>query len=212
MNQQLLEQFEDYLINSGFTTDDVIPSEQELAEKFCTSRGAIREVIQHYAQLGLLKRVKKRGTVLQALKDEKLNHSFCFCLKMGGFCFEELKETRLLLECAIAPLILQRISPMTLEKLEQNLAQQEKALQDPELFEKLDQQFHELLFECCQNRVLSLFANILSMLFLKRYRKRFITPKWTVIGFRSHTRILQALKAGDLDKFRDHILSHINPT
>ena len=212
MDQQLFEQFEDYLINSGFTTDEVIPSEQELAEKFCTSRGAIREVIQHYAQLGLLKRVKKRGTVLQTLKDEKLNHSFCFCLKMGGFCFEELKETRLLLECAIAPLILQRISPMTLEKLEQNLAQQEKVLQNPELFEKLDQQFHELLFECCQNRVLSLFANILSMLFLKRYRKRFITPKWTVIGFRSHTRILQALKAGDLDKFRDHILSHINPT
>ena len=212
MNQQLLEQFEDYLINSGFTTDDVIPSELELAEKFCTSRGAIREVIQHYAQLGLLKRVKKRGTVLQALKDEKLNHSFSFCLKMGGFCFEELKETRLLLESAIAPLILQRISPVTLEKLEQNLAQQEKALQDPELFEKLDQQFHKLLFECCQNRVLSLFANILSMLFLKRYRKKFITPKWTVIGFRSHTRILQALKAGDLEKFRDHILTHINPT
>lgn len=212
MNQQLLEQFENYLINSGFTTDDVIPSELELAEKFCTSRGAIREVIQHYAQLGLLKRVKKRGTVLQTLKDEKLNHSFSFCLKMGGFCFEELKETRLLLECAIAPLILQRISPMTLEKLEQNLAQQEKALQDPELFEKLDRQFHKLLFECCQNRVLSLFANILSMLFLKRYRKRFITPKWTVIGFRNHTRILQALKAGDLDKFRDRIMSHINPT
>ena len=34
MNQQLLEQFENYLINSGFTADDVIPSELELAEKF----------------------------------------------------------------------------------------------------------------------------------------------------------------------------------
>ena len=63
---------------------------------------------------------------------------------MGGFYFEELKETRLLLECAIAPLILQRISPMMLEKLEQNLAQQEKVLQNPELFEKLDQHFLRL--------------------------------------------------------------------
>lgn len=212
MNQRLLEQFEEYLTQSGFAIDDVIPSELELAEKFGTSRGAIREVIQHYAQLGLLKRVKKRGTVLQALNDEKLNHSFSFCLKMGGFYFEELKETRLLLESAIAPYILQRISPATLNKLEQNLAQQEKALQNPELFEKLDQQFHKLLFECCQNRVLSLLANILSMLFLKRFRKRFLTPDWTIIGYQTHTRILQALKDGDVEQFRNLILEHINPT
>lgn len=69
-----------------------------------------------------------------------------------------------------------------------------------------------MLFECCQDRVLSLFADIFSMPFLKQYRKRFITPKWTIIGFQSHTRILQALKAGDLEKFRNHILSRINPT
>lgn len=212
MNQKLFEQFEDYLINSGFTTGDVIPGEVELAEKFRTSRGTIREVIQHYAQLGLLKRVKKKGTVLQSLDDENLQHSFSFCLKMGGFYFEELKETRILLEGAIAPFALQRITPATLEKLERNLEQQEKALQNPERFEQLDQQFHELLFDCCQNRVMSLFANILSMLFLKRYRQRFLSPKWTVIGYQCHSRILQALKTGDLEQLRNLIYDHINPT
>lgn len=212
MKQQLFEQFEEYLTSSGFSAGDVIAGEVELAERFGTSRGDIREVIQHYARLGLLKRVKKRGTVLQTLNDKGLKESFSFCLRMGGFYFEELKETRMLLESAIAPYILQRITPEKLEELEKNLRFQKKALSDPEHFEKLDQEFHKLLFDCCRNRVLTLFANILSMLFLKQYRKRFLTQEWTAIGHQCHTKILQALKENDLEQFRTLILNHINPT
>ena len=71
-----------------------------------------------------------------------------------------------------------------------------------ELFEK----------KCCQNRVLTLFANILSMLFRKQYRQRFLTGEWTAIGFRNHTKLLQALQDGAPEEFRALIIAHINPT
>ena len=65
MQQLLIERFQNYLLDSGLSTGDPIPKEIELAEMFEVSRSDIREVIQHFAQLGLLKRVKKRGTVIQ---------------------------------------------------------------------------------------------------------------------------------------------------
>ena len=117
MQQLLIERFQNYLLDSGLSTGDPIPKEIELAEMFEVSRSDIREVIQHFAQLGLLKRVKKRGTVIQELNEDALNRSFIFCLQMGGFYFEEMKEVRIIMETAIAPLIVSRITPENLEKL-----------------------------------------------------------------------------------------------
>ena len=212
MNEPLIQKFQDYLLTLGLTTGDPIPGELELAKHFEVSRAEIREVLQHFAQLGLLKRVKRRGTILQELNDENLNRSFVFCLQMGGFYFEEIKEVRMILESAIAPLILSRITPGNLEKLEQNLREQHDALDDSVLFEELDRRFHILLFNCCQNRVLSLFTNILPILFQKKYRERLLNRSWREIGYHNHSLLLEALRERDSDKFTELIRQHILPT
>ena len=157
MQQLLIERFQNYLLDSGLSTGDPIPKEIELAEMFEVSRSEIREVIQHFAQLGLLKRVKKRGTVIQELNEDALNRSFSFCLQMGGFYFEEMKEVRIIMETAIAPLIVSRITPENLEKLDRNLQEQFAALDDSVRFEELDSQFHILLFLTTQVLDFSLF-------------------------------------------------------
>ena len=206
------ETFQDYLLSFGLSVGDSIPKEVELAEIFGVSRADIREVIQHFAQLGLLKRVKKRGTVIQELNEDALNRSFIFCLQMGGFYFEEMKEVRMIMETAIAPLIVSRITPKNLEKLEQNLQDQFAALDDSARFEELDSQFHTLLFSCCQNRVLSLFTNILPILFQKKYRERLLNRSWREIGYHSHCKLVEVLRKRDLDQFTKQILQHIMPT
>lgn len=212
MNKPLIQRFQDYLLTSGLTVGDTIPKEMELAEIFNVTRGDIREVIQHFAQLGLLKRVKRRGTIIQELNNEDLNRSFAFCLQMGGFYFEEMKEMRMILESAIAPLIISRITPKNLEKLEQNLAEQQNSLDDSHRFEELDSQFHVLLFSCCHNRVLSLFTNILPILFQKKYRERLLSRSWREIGYHSHCRLVEVLRERDLEQFTKLILQHIMPT
>ena len=212
MQQLLIERFQNYLLDSGLSTGDPIPKEIELAEMFEVSRSDIREVIQHFAQLGLLKRVKKRGTVIQELNEDALNRSFSFCLQMGGFYFEEMKEVRIIMETAIAPLIVSRITPENLEKLDQNLQEQFAALDDSVRFEELDSQFHTLLFSCCQNRLLSLFTNLLPILFQKKYRERLLSRSWREIGYHSHCKLVEVLRNHDLALFKELILQHIMPT
>ena len=212
MQQLLIERFQNYLLDSGLSTGDPIPKEIELAEMFEVSRSDIREVIQHFAQLGLLKRVKKRGTVIQELNEDALNRSFSFCLQMGGFYFEEMKEVRIIMETAIAPLIVSRITPENLEKLDQNLQEQFAALDDSVRFEELDSQFHALLFSCCQNRLLSLFTNLLPILFQKKYRERLLSRSWREIGYHSHCKLVEVLRNHDLALFKELILQHIMPT
>ncbi|MBR2439264.1 MAG: FadR family transcriptional regulator [Lentisphaeria bacterium] len=212
MQQLLIERFQNYLLDSGLSTGDPIPKEIELAEMFEVSRSDIREVIQHFAQLGLLKRVKKRGTVIQELNEDALNRSFIFCLQMGGFYFEEMKEVRIIMETAIAPLIVSRITPENLEKLDRNLQEQFAALDDSVRFEELDSQFHTLLFSCCQNRLLSLFTNLLPILFQKKYRERLLSRSWREIGYHSHCKLVEVLRNHDLALFKELILQHIMPT
>lgn len=212
MQQLLIERFQNYLLDSGLSTGDPIPKEIELAEMFEVSRSDIREVIQHFAQLGLLKRVKKRGTVIQELNEDALNRSFIFCLQMGGFYFEEMKEVRIIMETAIAPLIVSRITPENLEKLDRNLQEQFAALDDSVRFEELDSQFHILLFSCCQNRLLSLFTNLLPILFQKKYRERLLSRSWREIGYHSHCKLVEVLRNHDLALFKELILQHIMPT
>lgn len=212
MQQLLIERFQNYLLDSGLSTGDPIPKEIELAEMFEVSRSDIREVIQHFAQLGLLKRVKKRGTVIQELNEDALNRSFSFCLQMGGFYFEEMKEVRIIMETAIAPLIVSRITPENLEKLDRNLQEQFAALDDSVRFEELDSQFHTLLFSCCQNRLLSLFTNLLPILFQKKYRERLLSRSWREIGYHSHSKLVEVLRNHDLALFKELILQHIMPT
>ena len=212
MQQLLIERFQNYLLDSGLSTGDPIPKEIELAEMFEVSRSDIREVIQHFAQLGLLKRVKKRGTVIQELNEDALNRSFIFCLQMGGFYFEEMKEVRIIMETAIAPLIVSRITPENLEKLDRNLQEQFAALDDSVRFEELDSQFHTLLFSCCQNRLLSLFTNLLPILFQKKYRERFLSRSWREIGYHSHCKLVEVLRNHDLALFKELIIQHIMPT
>ena len=212
MQQLLIERFQNYLLDSGLSTGDPIPREIELAEMFEVSRSDIREVIQHFAQLGLLKRVKKRGTVIQELNEDALNRSFIFCLQMGGFYFEEMKEVRIIMETAIAPLIVSRITPENLEKLDRNLQEQFAAVDDSVRFEELDSQFHILLFSCCQNRLLSLFTNLLPILFQKKYRERLLSRSWREIGYHSHCKLVEVLRNHDLALFKELILQHIMPT
>jgi DNA-binding FadR family transcriptional regulator len=168
--------------------------------------------LQHFVQLGLLERIKKRGTVIKPFSSGETDRSLAFCLRMGGFSFEEMKEARTIFETAILPCIIQRMTPGMLEKLESNLAEQNENIGSVEKFEELDRRFHTLLFETCQNRVLNLFSNVLAIVFQEKHRKRFRNTQWTQIGYENHKRILEAIRSRDEKTLNKLIYEHIIPT
>ena len=71
-DEDLASRFRTWLRDADLKPGDRIPGEIELAGRFRVSRAAVREVIMHYCHLGVLERVRNRGTSVRVVSPERL--------------------------------------------------------------------------------------------------------------------------------------------
>ncbi len=212
MSSRLDEEFKAYLLENDFKPGSRLDNELQLAERFHVSRGSIREVLMHMQFLGVIERIKNKGTFIREFAYGKLEESMFFCFKFSGFSFEELKEARLYLELSIIPLIVRRITPEKAEELRQNIRQMEKCIDIPDKADSLDREFHVKLFDICGNRILKIFSNVIHLLFRREYRGKFLNPKAKQISIKEHKALLDAIMAEDSGGACAIIREHISRT
>lgn len=209
MNESLTERFRNYLLDSNLGPGDKLDTEIELAERFEVSRGAMREVIMYLCHMGMLERVKNKGTFVKGITPEKLETDIAFCFQLSGFSFEDLKETRYYLETALAPLVARRITPALIEKLRHNIESMELQIEQPEIADVTDRDFHLLLLGACNNPTLKMFSNVIYLLFRKRFRQQFLNPNAVRKSIRDHRLILDALASGNVAQAQKVLTDHI---
>ena len=205
---ELLHHFRDYLGGGNFGPGDKLPGEIELAASFGVSRGDIREMLMHFAHLGVLHRVKKRGTFIREIPYEDLHDDISLCFKLAKMKYEDLSEARLALELAVVPLIVKRISRESAERMEEKIDAMENAA-TPEEADACDRDFHLIFFEIAGNSALRLFSNVLYTLFRSEYRKKVHTPEWIARSVATHREILAAAKMGDASGLTRLITEHL---
>lgn len=210
--KDLLEKFMDYLVGLGLQPGREIESEIKLADDFGVSRGAMREIIMHLSHLGILERVRNRGTFIRDFTCEKLEEIMFFCFQFSGFSFDELKEARLTMETAIIPLLIKRITPQHGESLRDNIRLMRDAVNEPEKADKLDREFHIMLFSICGNRALMIFSNVFHLLFRRQYREKFLNPDAVLKSVNDHQALTAAIIGGDAAATTEIIRNHILPT
>lgn len=207
---ELLHRFRSYLTENGFGPGDKLPGELELAESFGTSRGDIREVLMHFSHLGVLVRVKKRGTFIREVPYEHLQDDIALCFQLAKLSYSDLLEARIALEQAVVPLFIRRINRETVAELRKNIAAMEAAEDNPEQADSLDRDFHLKLFEVPGNSALKIFSNVLYTLFRKEFRKPFQTVQWVRRSAENHRKILDAMEAGDEKLALTRIMEHLS--
>jgi GntR family transcriptional repressor for pyruvate dehydrogenase complex len=203
--------FRTYLLDGEFTPGDGIDGEIALADRFGVSRGAIREVIMHYCHLGLLERVRNRGTTVRAVPTDGLGADLALCFGLAGFTFEEMKEARRLIEDAVVALVARRLTPADRERLHALIAAME-AEHDFDRANQLDRDFHLALVTACGNPCLGMFAGVIQSLFRRRHRQRYRSRAAVAASVAGHRAILAALEQGDADTARRLLDDHIAPT
>lgn len=208
----LQENFRSYLLDSAFLPGDKLPSELELAEKFNVSRGAIREVIMYFSHMGLLERTKNKGTFICQVSPEKIESDIALCFQLSGFCFEDLKETRLCMETAMLPLLVKRITPSIIERMQRNIELMESLAEKPEDADILDRDFHLILLEACGNKTLRMFSNVIHLLFSRKFRQKFLNKDAVLKSVRDHKAMLEALRKSDATLLQKIMQEHIIPT
>jgi DNA-binding GntR family transcriptional regulator len=171
-------------------------TEQELAEQLNVSRGPLREAIQRLVQEGIVTNIPHRGAFVTELDEQDI---------------VDLYVARYACESTAVRLLMAAPKSTNLDQLGEIVDQLAAALasSDWELARKLDLSFHEGLVQAASNTHLNRMFETLkveTMLCLAGLESLY--PEESQLAD-EHTRVLDALRAGDVDaaiaELRDHM-------
>lgn len=195
----LLEQVKAYFIERGFKPGDRIESEVELATRFGVSRHQMRKVLGAMVQAGVMERTPGRGTVIRSFDTDSLSNHMKLHFEVTQFDISEFREARIIVERAILPLAVRRVTAPHLAKIEKTIAMMRRFKDEPERADAYDRDFHLLIFQACGNDVLKSFSGVLATLFQSAdYRRIYWTPEIIARLADEHAAILEAIRQSDV--------------
>ncbi|SBW02873.1 Transcriptional regulator, GntR family [uncultured Alphaproteobacteria bacterium] len=196
--EDLFAQVKAYLTSRGLKPGDKIETETAMAERFGVSRHHIRQVLTVMVQAGILERAPRRGTVIRNFDQTSLSDHIRFQFEVARFDVAEFKEARILVERAVLPLAVRRITPAELAHADKTIEEMLLHLDHPEEADMFDRDFHLLLLQACGNHVLEAFSGVLTTLFRSTdYRRPYWTRERILRIAREHRLILDAIRQGD---------------
>jgi GntR family transcriptional repressor for pyruvate dehydrogenase complex len=207
---RLFDKIKDYLLDESNRTNDRLETETELAKRFSTSRYKVRQVLNALAQVGVIERAPRRGTVIKTPEPSAINDQLRLQFDLAGFDIAEFTEARILIECAIIPLATRRITPLMLSKLENELKKMEQHADKPLVADKHDRDFHLLLLQASGNRVLQAFSDVLITYFEKTSNLLIdYDSQYFLDSVNKQREILDCIKNGDTDTAVELMRKHL---
>ncbi len=208
---KLVERFEQYLTDRELRPGDKLPGELELAKIFGVSRGTIREIIVHLSLLGILERKPNSGTMIAEPDIAAIGRNLAFQIRWLGCGREELKATRMMLETSMIPEVLRCITPAQIDRLTGIIDAMEKKAEQVDEADALDLQFHLVLLEISDSKLMLIFSQVLTLLFNREHRQQFLNSEAVRNSVSSHRQMLRAIRGQDAGQFKKLIEAHIAP-
>jgi phosphonate utilization transcriptional regulator len=191
-----LEREIERLILSG----DLAPGERineiQLATRFGTSRGPVREAIRSLEANGLVELVRNRGVFVRRLSVEEA---------------VEIYDVRAALFGLAGRLLAQRATPALLAELETRLQAMDKAAEpgDFEAYYPLNLAFHDLILASAGNAALrATYRSFIKRMHLFRARS-LVQGGGLSVSNREHREMVAALAAGDAERAHAAHWSHV---
>jgi len=213
IHEAVADQIRQAIFNGLLLPGHKLLPEREMAEKFQTSRVALREALRALEKEGMI--TIKRGSgggafvadfdnALRALLD-----SLSTVVKLGQAKSAHLTETRAILEPEITRLATLRATPENIQAIEAVVVAQEKELESGELSRKLDMEFHRRVAQAANNPVLNIVVNAVNESIRDAIfrSKRSIEMRGRVVQY--HRNILEAIKSGDAARARAVMTEHV---
>jgi len=208
----LAKRLRQHFLAMRYRPGDRIETETELARSFNVSRARIREATTALCQQGLLSRRPRIGTRICQLDTVALGEDLAFRFQMAGLDTADAAEARRVIELAVLPLVVKRVTPSGIAKLQDMLSYMETHLDQPEEADRADRDFHIQLLQACGNQTLQAFAAVIQELFHESVRRQFRTREKFQKALDQHRALLGAIKEEDTEKalaiLGEHLKSH----
>jgi len=205
VERRLLEIF----IKKHLKPGDAIPKEVELAEAMGVSRTVIRESLNRLKTIDIIESKKHKGTVIKSPDLFTTLHKSMIPDILDDKTLKDLFELRLIIDVGLSDFVVKKITPDDIIKLEK-IVEKEPAKSDDVLFD-VDHEikFHSKLYEITGNSSLIRFQTMLYPLFNYAYTSGLISKPVKRKRYVSHKGLIDALKKGDPDKFREAMRYHL---
>lgn len=157
ISYSIIEQFIDLICNGSLKTNDRLPPERQLTEKFSVSRATLREALSAMEVIGIIETRAGAGRYVTDLDIIPFVQMIARLLLMSTLEENELLELREILEREAIHLIIARgASSDDLTPLHDQLDLMERSLikEDLETSAAADLCFHQTLFSLSDNHVL----------------------------------------------------------
>lgn len=199
----------DFLVKHNYQPGDIIPKEMELAAAMGVSRTVIRESLARLKTLGILESVKHKGTLIKSPNLSELLSKSLIPHILDDATLKDIFELRLVIEIGMSDLIFQHVTPEDINELE-NIINNEPGKSDDVLFDKEHEiKFHGKLYEITKNNTLKNFQRMLLPVFNYIYDSGIIDKPIQKKQHVSHRGLVEQLKNGSPDKFRNAMRDHL---
>lgn len=137
--------------------NDKLPTTANLEELFGVSRPVIREALQNLEGQGVVQVIKGVGTIVKPINSDILQSFLHRAVALDNHSIKDILELRHGIEVQAASLAAERRTDQDVTALDNLLVTMEQHIFDSEKYTEFDLQFHLLIAQATQNKILLLF-------------------------------------------------------
>ena len=163
--KRVANRVESMLASGELTPGEALPAEAVLADQFDVTRATVRESLRLLEDAGYVRRTSPRKLVASLPTAASLAHRVERALVVNKVTLRDIWETNLALEPAMARLAAQRATDAQRAAITANVRATEAAHAAGEELSDLDEAFHVLLGEACNQPALQIAREPFSQLF-----------------------------------------------
>ena len=202
------ESLKQYIETNQLKAGDPLPPETFLAQQLGVGRNSMREAIKALESLGILETRRGIGVFVKEFSFKPLLDNLAYGLQDSLRDVEELREIRRVLETGLIGKTIEMIAETDLAALRDVTARMKVRAERQESFAKEDQQFHQLLFRCQNNHMLSALIDIFWTAFNKASNFSNLDNPNPLDTWRDHHEIVEAVARKDVGQARQRLDDH----
>lgn len=209
LSDEVVAKLKDLILDGALKPGDRLPTEQELASQFGVSRLSIREATKALRYLGVIHSSQKRGQTVGRLDLARLSECLDFHAIVSSYPDEQILRARMAIEMGILPQVMQQMArnPGLYDRL-YALTALPGITTDPDIYVEADLAFHSGLVAAADVQPLAMFSELLRTFFVRFHRQAVGSePAAMENGVRLHRRIIEALRAGELETAQTLVLN-----
>ena len=205
----IIRQIKELLISGQLKPGDKLPPERKLSEKFGVSRTYVRDAIRKLEFYGILKTRPQSGTFVAGMGVSALESLISDVLKIDGYSFLSLVETRQLLELSSVSHACERHNKEDILLLENSLNNYlNKAGLKVRAVEE-DLMFHLTIAELSKNKVLKSLLLIIIPDILSNYAVFNVCETVTDKALKEHILLFEQIKNRDSEGAKQTMNFHL---